>query len=64
MFFYHFFNDCFENVDEIIKIQLMIPPQMDKKSKKSEILGSLKNKDSTFRTIVNSKTSKICLGSL
>ena len=62
MYYHYFMATVFENVDEITKMEPMIPYQMYKKSKDSDILRTLENKDSTFRTIVNSKQFSItCL---
>ena len=38
-----FYDYRFENVDEIIEIELMIPSQTHKQSKNSEILGTFEN---------------------
>ena len=56
MYYHHYMTTVFENVDEIVEIELTIPSlKCIKKSKDSEILGTVENKNTSFRTTVNSQ---------
>ena len=60
MFYHHLLTTVFEYFDEIIEIELTIA--FEKCMQK--ILGSLENKDSSFRTIVISQLFSIIVQGL